>query len=265
MKLAKTFIAGMALALSVGANADWITAGNTGIATTQANGELILTIWNPDTLTSYTQDLGITTRQFMDGTAGELTINLNAAGLAHVAGSNLLFNIAGYNSTFDGADVSSAGFYLTSPTGPNDTLIESGFGQLPGYSQFLDGYKIAIQNGTVIGTGDNLGYLLSGATYAGAGSTWGDSMRGLPGQFSWGSTAGDASSPLAGFAWGLDNTTFQTGDPVQSAIAGAPAFWTLDLTSGTLKYSAVPVPAAVWLFGSALLGLAGAIRRRQKV
>ncbi|TGD71959.1 VPLPA-CTERM sorting domain-containing protein [Mangrovimicrobium sediminis] len=41
-----------------------------------------------------------------------------------------------------------------------------------------------------------------------------------------------------------------------------------DLAQGALKtvtfnVSAVPVPAAVWLFGSALLGLTGVTRRRK--
>ena len=44
--------------------------------------------------------------------------------------------------------------------------------------------------------------------------------------------------------------------------------WNLNAATGTLTYSAVsavPVPAAVWLFGSALVGLTGISRRRKAV
>jgi hypothetical protein len=41
-----------------------------------------------------------------------------------------------------------------------------------------------------------------------------------------------------------------------------PGTWTLSETS--LTYSAVPVPAAVWMFASGLIGLAGVARRRQQ-
>lgn len=40
--------------------------------------------------------------------------------------------------------------------------------------------------------------------------------------------------------------------------------WTLN-ESGTLSYAAVPVPAALWLFASGLVGLAGMARCRQRV
>lgn len=43
----------------------------------------------------------------------------------------------------------------------------------------------------------------------------------------------------------------------------AGGIWTLNLEAGELKYAAVPVPAAVWLFASGLAGL-GAIARRKK-
>lgn len=44
------------------------------------------------------------------------------------------------------------------------------------------------------------------------------------------------------------------GDP--NDLAGTPGF------TGTLNVSAIPVPAAVWLFGSGLLGLVGLARRK---
>jgi hypothetical protein len=46
----------------------------------------------------------------------------------------------------------------------------------------------------------------------------------------------------------------QTGDP---CCAGGSLFW------DDVSLTAVPVPAAVWLFGSGLIGLIGIARRRK--
>jgi hypothetical protein len=43
-----------------------------------------------------------------------------------------------------------------------------------------------------------------------------------------------------------------------------PGIWTLDM-HGTLTYTVIPVPSAVWLLGSALIGLLGVSLRHQQV
>ena len=56
----------------------------------------------------------------------------------------------------------------------------------------------------------------------------------------------------------LDGSTF-----VQTFASGQ---WVIDPTLGKVSYSqvsAVPVPAAVWLLGSGLVGLVGISRRKQ--
>jgi hypothetical protein len=69
---------------------------------------------------------------------------------------------------------------------------------------------------------------------------------------------------------------------ISAAVLGAPAFLTIDLSGGSLSIDAfgvggipvvgtdgsftpqvVPLPAAAWLFGSALLGLMGVARRKR--
>lgn len=57
-------------------------------------------------------------------------------------------------------------------------------------------------------------------------------------------------------------------DPLDGAISAqtfANAEWVINPTTGSVAYvSAVPVPAAVWLFASGLLGLVGVSRRRKQ-
>ena len=74
---------------------------------------------------------------------------------------------------------------------------------------------------------------------------------------------------------GVGGDTGQNGDncyTIPTAMANGPfsgseAAWTGDIHSGSVPFSgnnAVPIPAAAWLFGSGLVGLAGIGRRRKK-
>jgi len=74
-----------------------------------------------------------------------------------------------------------------------------------------------------------------------------------------GLVAGIPSNPVGGSLFINDFDTLG-GSLVVNAIANN---WTLSAT-GTLGYNVptIPVPAAVWLFGSGLLGLVGVARRR---
>ena len=47
--------------------------------------------------------------------------------------------------------------------------------------------------------------------------------------------------------------------------SGGSAITPLDFVNGNVAISAVPVPAAVWLFGSGLLGLIGVARKKARV
>ena len=56
------------------------------------------------------------------------------------------------------------------------------------------------------------------------------------------------------------NTVDQTLEPyLAPQLLGV---WDLAL-DGTLTFTAVPIPGAVWLFGSAMIGVAGVARRRK--
>lgn len=70
--------------------------------------------------------------------------------------------------------------------------------------------------------------------------------------------------------WIPDPTTPETPDPKQIAYSiGSREYWAVGdafTDNGTIDYltlTAIPVPPALWLFGSGLLGLAGIARRRR--
>jgi hypothetical protein len=61
--------------------------------------------------------------------------------------------------------------------------------------------------------------------------------------------------------WGWAASTSNTEDHWSRRFDGES--WTLNLADMAFELSEVPVPAAVWLFGSGLLGLMGISRRRK--
>ena len=91
---------------------------------------------------------------------------------------------------------------------------------------------------------------------------------------------GDADPFFAGIGNFSADLTYTGGDMTGSIFAGriegafrsatGPIALGNDFTAGSItanigEVSAVPVPAAVWLFGSALLGLAGIAKRKKTV
>lgn len=89
------------------------------------------------------------------------------------------------------------------------------------------------------------------------------------GQLVEGQQFGGAVGSSLGF-YNITTTTAHKDTITQYANATGPGFWFLS-TSGDLSYdvplaggtSPVPLPAAVWLLGSGLLGMAGIARRRR--
>jgi len=68
-------------------------------------------------------------------------------------------------------------------------------------------------------------------------------------------------NPSPDIASARGNNGFTTSD-----VWGQLATFTIDRSTSTVswaQFSAVPVPAAVWLFGSGLIGLIGIARRKK--
>lgn len=151
--------------------------------------------------------------------------SLIASGFAQQLNSGGLFNIAG--GSFD----------------LNASIADDGS---------LAGGALAI-GGTVAGLGFNSGTLLTGTL-----SAFGFNQANDPLEFLFDVTGGDAAS-LYGDLGGIILSN-----------AGFPGNWARDFSSGPFQSfsdvgTLVPVPAAVWLFGSALLGLLGFNARRKQV
>ncbi len=113
----------------------------------------------------------------------------------------------------------------------------------------------AITSGRNVITGFNDAHIVDGLAAGplddgfpvGFGNKWADDA-----QFS---STGGLDDLLPMYIFGVDSI-FEPVAPI--ALEG---LWSLDASTGNVAFSVVPVPAAVWMFGSALVGIFG-IRRR---
>ncbi len=258
---------GLALAVSAAAtsaNAAWET-GTAGV------GELVLSVWNTATGNSFTQDLGISVDDTsIMGSAG-FSLNLDVDGLTHVGGSaaagDLMWNVGGFandlasvQATGDFADLS---IYLTQVTDPGPATHAFANLATVGSPRFAD-YNTHLQNNAdIVGSVANPTFLLDSTEELTAASenVWGTSVRNLSATaLASEASAGANGDSLYAYSFRLD----QTGG---GATVQSQGTWTLDAASGLLNYgsvAAVPVPAAVWMFASGLVGLAGVARRNKK-
>ena len=167
-----------------------------------------------------------------------------------------------------------AGLQTAIDAGLNNGDVVSGVGAEPASDGIYAGTQPGL-TGTGTGPGGFPGYLALGPTPI-ATTTWNTSLA--PG-----CTLGvdsNFTNNLGGGCLGVDpsgglpllvDTVVSAGDytPGQQGIGGSPmpdgpligSNINFDVTS--LTVTSVPVPAAVWLFGSGLLGLMGVARRRR--
>lgn len=266
MKL-KALIAGLALAAGAGS-----AQASIGLTT---NSELFLSVWDQTAQQSYSQDLGVNLAQFLTNTNvngfnsdASWSVSLNSVWGQFFNAANAsatVWNVAAGNSA-GGASLhpSQTYGYLSSFNQANPALPApnnaAGPSQITGTNIVISN-KVATYNGADTTVATNSAAIWTSSDIAYYASQWGGDFAGkTPNQINQGVYGEVLSAIFHGLEINRD-----TGNKTVDRWVTLPG--TFQLSGNALSYSvsAVPVPAAVWLFGSALAGLVGFSRRGNRV
>ena len=252
----------VAMAAASGAHAAWDNGSVDGFG---GNGELLLAVWDVNTghKVSVAQDLGdrflnfdanLTNTAFsksytLDASAFSVFSTSNAADLRYsvIALSNGQFN------TFPSQVMVTTN--VANPA-PNSSVIGSVIAASPVTAIKVNKTDVNYAaNNAVVGTAGTNDYLGDSAVY---GPTF--TSQSFPFDIT-----GGINDKLAFYEFNSpDLAVSGTGGPDVKAVGQ----WSINLATGSLTYAAaaaptVPVPAAAWLMGSALVGLGSIARRRR--
>ena len=235
---------------------------------TPSGSELLFNLVNYTTEKSYTLDLGVTIADFLANPTQVLPslvfdFSVNNANFQqflsfYTPGNNVKWGVSGGHTVFnDLPDQATYGFYTTSVDAV-PAVIDENFGDISntigvlneiiGFVQTND--SIAVNNSTFKAKGQN-GY---------TGGYGNDFLGALP--FT---AMGDVGQSLYFVHEGVDDVSYFDG-----ALTTYANKWTFDISgnSASLTYapvaSAVPLPAAVWMFGAGLMGVLRLNRRQSK-
>ncbi|MGO9993424.1 MAG: VPLPA-CTERM sorting domain-containing protein [Steroidobacteraceae bacterium] len=244
------------------------------------NSDLILVVENTTTSATYALDTGISINSVMPasqllpggGNAAPVQNNTSIAGInSTIAASTTLQGFLASNPTSGDIWTVEAGQFngtATTPTDPNpgqgiaiftSTSLTSNTANTTSKSQAnLNSYLNGLNQDVIQNTGGLYALNTATETTAAAYSSAAQKKYNFL-TLADGGTAGTASD-LFGF-------TGNSSGHLQSYILGTVNFssaGTLTFTGNT-ETAPVPLPAAVWLFGSGLMGLVGVSRRRKAV
>ena len=206
--------------------------GSAGLAGGSGMGDMFFSIYDATNSKALVLDLGLSVASFVANPAASFSV-MNAEVASFIATGDvnaMQWNVAGINNN-PNPDFSNIFMLLTVDPDSSPAPFSNPSVQIDAMSAAAS-YLQSVNNNIV---GDSPGYSTS-SNFTG-------------GEF----------EALAMFRVGF------TADGSASAIQGAPGLetitWNLDATTGQLSVSAVPIPGAVWLMGSAIAGLMGFRRR----
>jgi len=270
---AKALVAAVALAsLSGVAEAKWLAGvqedGFTG------GGEILLLAWDENRSVSVIQDLGGSYVEFWDNldstsySFNETLDPLFGSTFAESAVGDVRYSLVSLNTGLNTVDE------FNEPARFSNGLMVTTNAAAPGLDRISGGeWNVAInkiQGNTTTKLGDNASTFADNNAYFGDATTtpyagdkqvWGRNIL-TSSAFDTSATS-EESLYFWAFTKGMEAADANVGLlPAQDLKAAGQ--WTLDLSGNSITYAsaAVPLPAAVWLFASGLLGL-GAVSRRK--
>lgn len=261
----KALAAALPLLAAVQANAAINDDGGASLGSGSGAGELFLSVIDRggSSPESYVRDLGIATGAFLANPTSFLSTTFAAdsnlqslLSNQQTNGGTLHWNIAGESNRVSPFDV---GALTTAPTQLTTSNTPQGqFGLAPAFTKLADYTKAVNQaadpsnmtnyaaNNSVLVASSNTGAYYDGVNW---GAKWLDPTN----------TEGATGQSLGFYFVGVNPNDRTGSSTLVDTFSGQ---WTL-ASNGTLSYVApVPLPPAVWLLGSALVGLVGVGRRR---
>ena len=266
-------IKALALAVMMAAAGSANAAIFPGVTTNTVSGlgsELFLTVFDPSAQMSYNLDLGGNAYTTIGNNIfPQVNLAADPEYAAFIGQTDLRFTVTGaYREFLTEDDVSHFGIITTSSsTAAELTTTMRGLSDIEIRADRISGMAQTINSNAVITNQPNSGgalYDVNNSSIALVGEIgyydvprWNDTVGGS------GYTAsGSVGTALDFYHVGVSLEQLLLGNDV--SVAAYMGSFNLSL-NGMLGYSpvnAVPVPAAVWLFGSGLLGLVGVARRK---